>query len=184
MKPKVLVVDDDEDIRSQMKWALCQDYEVLMAEDRLSAMETFRSQNPTVVLLDLGLPPRPGDPDEGLATLSGLLGLDSLAKVIIISGQSERQNALRAIGAGAHAFLTKPVEMEEVKVLLKRCFQVDGLEREYRKKQQVDTEENFEGMIGSSAPMKEVFGAIRKVASFNSWRKRHGQGNGRSGDPS
>jgi two-component system NtrC family response regulator len=165
MKPKVLVVDDDEEIRSQMKWALCEDYDVLLAEDRLSAMETFRSQNPTVALLDLGLPPRPGDPDEGLATLSGLLGLDSLAKVIIISGQGDRQNALRAIGSGAHAFLTKPVEMDEVKVLIKRCLQVDGLEREYRKQQQIDTEENFEGMIGSSAPMKEVFNAIRKVAS-------------------
>src|SRR4051794_23690672 len=129
MKPKVLVVDDDEEIRSQMKWALCQDYDVLLAEDRLTAMETFRSQNPTVALLDLGLPPRPGDPDEGLATLSGLLGLDSLAKVIIISGQNERQNALRAIGAGAHDFLTKPVDMDAVKILLRRCFEVDSLER-------------------------------------------------------
>jgi len=165
MKPKLLVVDDDEDIRSQMKWALCEDYEVITAEDRLSAMENFRTHTPNVALLDLGLPPKPGDPDEGLATLSGLLGLDSLAKVIIITGQGEQTNALRAVGAGAHHFLSKPVDMDEVKVLIKRAFQVNTLEREYRKQQQVDSEENFEGMIGSSAPMKEVFGSIRKVAA-------------------
>lgn len=165
MKQKILVVDDDEEIRSQMKWALCQDYEVLLAEDRLSAIETFRTHNPPVALLDLGLPPRPGDPEEGLATLSALLGLDSLAKIIIITGQGEKDNALRAIGAGAHAFLSKPVEMEELKILLKRCFQVSELEREFRKQQQIDSEENFEGMIGSSAPMKEVFTSIRKVAN-------------------
>ena len=165
MKPKLLVVDDDEDIRSQMKWALCEDYEVITAEDRLSAMENFRTHNPNVALLDLGLPPKPGDPEEGLATLSGLLGLDSLAKVIIITGQGEQKNALRAVGAGAHHFLSKPVDMDEVKVLIKRALQINILEREYRKQQQVDSEENFEGMIGSSAPMKEVFGSIRKVAA-------------------
>src|SRR5437868_1541068 len=115
MKPKLLIVDDDEDIRSQMKWALGEDYEVILAEDRLSALEAFRTQRPAVVLLDLGLPPHPGGPQEGMATLSALMGLDSLVKVIIITGQGERANALQAIGAGAYDFLNKPVDMDEVK---------------------------------------------------------------------
>ena len=85
-----------------------------------------------MVLLDLGLPPHPGNPEEGLAALSELLALDGSAKVVIITGQGEKENALRAIGAGAYDFLGKPVDMEELKFLLKRCFHVAQLEREYR----------------------------------------------------
>jgi two-component system NtrC family response regulator len=165
MKPKLLIVDDDEDIRSQMKWAMGEEYDVILAEDRLTALESFRTNRPAVVLLDLGLPPNPGNPTEGMATLSAILGLDSAAKVIIISGQGERSNALQAIGAGAYDFLNKPVEMDVLKSLLKRAFRVSELEREYRASNgKPDTEEVFEGMIGSSRPMRDVFTAIRKVA--------------------
>src|SRR3954469_15362874 len=166
MKPKLLIVDDDEDIRSQMRWAMGEDYEVVLAEDRLTALENFRTHRPSVALLDLGLPPHPGNPTEGMATLSALLGLDSMAKVIIISGQGERANALQAIGAGAYDFLNKPVEMDVLKTLLKRAFHVADLEREYRKSNgKPDTDEVFEGMIGSSLSMREVFNSIRKVAA-------------------
>src|SRR5437879_7795773 len=96
MKQKVLVVDDDEEIRSQMKWALSQDYEVLLAEDRPSALATFREQRPPVVLLDLGLPPFPAGAEEGLAALSEMLAVESLTKIIIITGQAEKSNALEA----------------------------------------------------------------------------------------
>jgi two-component system NtrC family response regulator len=88
MKPKLLIVDDDEAIRTQMKWALSEDYEVHFAEDRRGALEAFEANPPAVTLLDLGLPPRPNECDEGLAVLSDLLAVDSTAKVIIISGQS------------------------------------------------------------------------------------------------
>ena len=91
MKPKLLIVDDDEEIRTQMKWALTQDYEILLAGDRASALEAFRTGRPLVVLLDLGLPPSPGTPEEGLATLANLLMIDSLTKVVVITGQGEKQ---------------------------------------------------------------------------------------------
>ena len=87
MKPALLIVDDDEEIRSQMKWALAQDYDVSLAEDRASAIEAFKRCRPMVVLLDLGLPPSPADPTEGLATLGELRAIDSLVKIVIISGQ-------------------------------------------------------------------------------------------------
>src|ERR1043165_8854916 len=122
MNPKLLIIDDDEEIRTQMKWALAKDYEIALAENRASAVESFRTLQPMVVLLDLGLPPNPNNPEEGLATLSELLGINPLVKVVIISGQGEKENALRAIGAGAYDFLTKPVDMEELRFLLKRCF--------------------------------------------------------------
>jgi len=164
MKPKVLIVDDDEAIRTQMKWALTQDYEVHFAEDRKGALEVFKANSPAVTLLDLGLPPHPNQSDEGLAALSGLLEVDATAKVIVISGQSEKQNALQAVGEGAYDFLCKPVEMEEVKLLLRRCIQVVELEKEYRELQQSQRSDVFEEMLGTSSQMQAAFALIRKVA--------------------
>ena len=165
MNPKLLIVDDDEEIRTQMRWALAQDYDILQAEDRASATNLFRSARPDVVLLDLGLPPHPSKPDEGLAALSDLLGLDALAKIVVITGQEEKGNALRAVGAGAYDFLCKPVEMQELKFLLKRCFQVARLEKEYREIQQQLQGDAFEGMLAASSSMRVVFDLIRKVAT-------------------
>lgn len=165
MKPKLLIVDDDEEIRTQMKWALAKDYEILAAGDRASATDLFRSARPAVALLDLGLPPHPGTPEEGLATLSELLALDAQAKIVIISGQGEKDVALQAIGTGAYDLLSKPVDMADLKLLLKRCFHVAQLEREYRELQQRVQGDTFEDMLGTSARMQAIFESIRKVAT-------------------
>jgi two-component system NtrC family response regulator len=165
MKPKLLIVDDDEDIRTQMKWALAKEYAVQLAEDRPSALAAFTAEMPRVVMLDLGLPPHPNAPDEGLATLSALLAADRMAKVIIVSGQGEKENTLKAVGAGAYDFLTKPVDMNELKLLLRRAFHVAGLEREYAELQQGLLADTFEGMVGTSPAMQDVFAVIRKVAT-------------------
>jgi two-component system NtrC family response regulator len=167
MKPQLLIIDDDEANRTQMKWALSQDYDVHFAEDRKQALEAFEANPPTVTLLDLGLPPRPNECDEGLATLADILALDSAAKVIVISGQSEKQNALQAVGAGAYDFLCKPIEIEELKLLLRRCVHVVELEKEYRELQQRKRPEIFEEMLGTSPQMQTAFALIRKVAATN-----------------
>jgi two-component system, NtrC family, response regulator len=167
MKPKILIVDDDEAIRTQMKWALSEDYDVHFAEDRQAAGEGFEANSPAVTLLDLGLPPRPNECDEGLGALSDILAIDNTAKVIIISGQSEKQNAIEAVGAGAYDFLCKPVEMEELRLLLRRCIHVTELEKEYHKLQQSQRSEVFEDMLGTSPQMQAVFAFIRKVAATN-----------------
>ena len=120
-KPSLLIVEDDEDIRTQMRWALASEYEVTLAEDQAGALAAFAASRPSATLLDLGLPPRPNDPDEGLATLSALLALDPLAKVIIVSGQGDKQNALHAVGAGAYDFLCKPVNMDELRDAAPLC---------------------------------------------------------------
>jgi two-component system NtrC family response regulator len=164
MKPKVLIVDDDEAIRTQMKWALSQDYDVHFAEDRREALEAFNANSPVVTLLDLGLPPHPNQCDEGLAALSDLIAVDTTAKVIVISGQSEKQNALQAVGAGAYDFLCKPVEMVELRLLLRRCIHVVELEKEYRELQQSQLPDVFEDMLGTSPQMQAAFTLIRKVA--------------------
>ena len=164
-KPKLLIVDDDEDIRSQMKWALVQDYEVVLAEDQPGALATFSAARPAVTMLDLGLPPRPNDTEEGMAVLAGILALDAQAKVIIVSGQGEKKNAVRAVGAGAYDFLCKPVDMDELKLVLRRCFYLAELEQENRELMQKTNAEAFENMLGTSPQMQAVFALIRKVAA-------------------
>lgn len=164
-KSRLLIVDDDEEIRAQMRWALAGDYEVFQAGDRASAIEQFKASRPLVVLLDLGLPPNPATPDEGLAILTEVLSIDRLTKVVIVSGQAEKAHALRAIGSGAYDFLGKPVEMDELKLLLKRCFHVARLEREYQQMQESLRAESFEGLLGSGGRMQVVFDSIRKVAT-------------------
>jgi two-component system, NtrC family, response regulator len=167
MKPRILIVDDDEAIRTQMKWALSEHYEVHFAEDRKAGAEAFEANSPAATLLDLGLPPRPNECDEGLAVLSDILAIDNTAKVIIISGQSEKQNAIETVGAGAYDFLCKPVEMEELRLLLRRCIHVAKLEKEYHKLQQSQRSAVFEDMLGTSPQMQAVFVSIRKVAATN-----------------
>jgi two-component system, NtrC family, response regulator len=165
MKPKLLIVDDDDEIRTQMKWALNSDYEILLAENRASGLETFRAHKPAVALLDLGLPPRAGGTEEGFALLSGILEADKTTKAIVITGQHEKDHALNAIGIGAYDFLCKPVDMDELKVLLKRCFYVAQLEKENRASQQVFGSQTFGGMLGASPKTQELFATIRKVAA-------------------
>ncbi len=165
MNPKLLIVDDDEEIRTQLKWALTKDYDIIVAGDRAEAVEKFRSERPSCVLLDLGLPPNPGNPEEGLATLSELLAIDRLVKIVVITGQSEKEIALRAIGSGAYDFLCKPVQMAELNYLLKRCFHVSKLEKEFGEMQRSLNGNTFEGILGSSPRMLPVFDLIRKVAT-------------------
>jgi two-component system NtrC family response regulator len=163
-KSRLLIVDDDEDIRTQMKWALTQDYDVFQAGDRPEALAAYAADHPTVTLLDLGLPPRPNEPGEGLLALSELLALNPLAKVIILSGQSDKDNALLAVGAGAYDFLCKPVDMDELRLVLRRCVYVAELEHEYHALQQTGRPDVFEEMLGTSPEMHGVFTFIRKVA--------------------
>jgi two-component system, NtrC family, response regulator len=165
MKQKLLIVDDDEEIRTQMKWGLAADYDVVEAHDRTSAMEVFQLERPLVVLLDLGLPPQPGDPDEGLATLADIIALERLTKVIVITGQGEKSIGVRAVGTGAYDFVGKPAEMEELKVMVRRGFHVASLEVEFRQMQSLITGNTFEGMMGTSTAVRVVFDSIRKVAT-------------------
>jgi two-component system, NtrC family, response regulator len=163
MNPKLLIVEDDEDIRTQMKWALAGHYDVVTAGDRTTAVAEFTASHPMATLVDLGLPPQPNDPEEGLSLLSGLLTLDPTAKVIVVTGQGDKKNALRAVGAGAYDFLCKPVDMDQLKVLLQRCVYVAGLEQEYRAVQQKRRSDVFENMVGASEQMQAVFSFVRKV---------------------
>ncbi len=164
-KPILLIVDDDESIRSQLKWTLLNDFEVVEADDRPSTLAAFAKHHPELVLLDLGLPPHPGAPEEGFALISELRASDDGVKLVVISGQGEKENAVRAIGLGAYDFFCKPVNIDELKAIITRALNVGRLEREFRKIQQQYETAGFEGMLGQSQAMEQVFATVRKVAS-------------------
>ena len=164
-KDKLLIVEDDEDVRKQMKWALNKDYQVLLAEDRSSAMSLVKQESPSVITLDLGLPPYPADTQEGFATLSEIQE-HAKAKVIVITGRVEKEHALRAIGLGAYDYFYKPIQIDELKVVLQRAFHIHRLEEEQLNLQKkLQNEDSFEGMLGASPQIQEVFAVIRKVAT-------------------
>lgn len=163
-KPKLLIVDDDEDLRKQMKWALAEEYDIVLAGDRENALTAFQRKKPDVVTLDLGLPPRPASVEEGFAALSEMLMANPQAKIIIITGRGEKEHALKAVKDGAYDILYKPVEIEELKVLLKRAVYLASLEKENQIMQRKLGDGTFEGMIGASSQMQEVFAKVRKVA--------------------
>ena len=164
-KQKLLIIEDDEDLRTQMKWALAQDYEVLLAEDRPSAAAAMKKEKPAVVTLDLGLPPLPAGVEEGFAVLDEILNEYGQTKVIIVTGRSERENALRAVGKGAYDFFYKPIQLDELKVVLGRAFHLSQLEGEQRALQRRLSGSAFEGILGTCTKMQEVFTVIRKVAT-------------------
>jgi two-component system NtrC family response regulator len=162
--PKILVVDDEEQIRKQIQWALSEEFAVFTAGDRQAALEIFKREGMSVVLLDLGLPPRPRDAVEGLQALDEIMGINPFAKAIIVSGNSERRNALAAVERGAHDIFPKPVDLDELKVVLRRvCRRVD-LEKEASEERNLTRHVSFEEIIGSSQPMQEVFDTLRKVS--------------------
>ena len=164
MLPKILIVDDDEQIRKQIQWALADEFSVFLAGDRQSALETFQKEQTPVVLLDLGLPPHPRDAVEGLQALEDIIELNPLAKIIIVSGNSERHNALAAVDKGAHDIFPKPVDLDELKVVLHRVYRRIQLEKENIDERNLAQRMSFEEIIGSSAPMLEIFATVRKVA--------------------
>ncbi len=164
-KKSLLIVDDDEDLRKQMKWGLGDKYQVHEAADRDQALEAFRLEQPLVMTLDLGLPPDEEGVQEGFAILEQVLGSDPTVKVIIITGRDEKTHALEAIGQGAYDFISKPIQLEDLHIILKRAFKVGRLEREYLDLRRKVSVGEFEGMLGDSPQVLEVYDKIRKVAT-------------------
>ena len=161
--PKILLVEDDVGLQKQIKWSL-DDYEVLISGDREAALAQVRRFEPAVVLLDLGLPPDPDGATEGLATLQQILQLAPATKIIVVTGNQDRANAIKAIGLGAFDFYHKPFEEQILKLVIDRAFKVHGLEMENRALSARNRAEPLQGLITNDPAMLKVCRTIEKVA--------------------
>jgi len=166
LRERLLIVEDQEAIANQLKWSLSDDYDVLWAGDGEQAMAILKEARPGVLTLDLGLPPDPEGSTIGLKVLQQVLAHDPTAKVVIITGNAERANALAAIGLGAYDYYQKPIDIEELKVILRRAFRIRALEQENLALQRrLAASDRLEGLVGTSPQIQEVFSMVRRLAS-------------------
>src|SRR5688572_21102549 len=166
VKPKLLIVEDDEGLQRQLRWAY-DDYEVLVASDRDAAVSLVRANEPSVVTLDLGLPPDPDGVSEGFAALETILSLRPETKVIVASGHGARESALRAIASGAYDFYHKPVDIDQLGLIVRRAFQLHAIEDENeRLEEKIGDDRTVLGTMITAAPeMSKVARTIERVAN-------------------
>jgi two-component system NtrC family response regulator len=166
--PKLLIVEDDAGLQAQLKWAY-EDFEVIVAGDRPSAIALLRSEMPDVVTLDLGLPPDPDGTSEGFAVLDEIMALKPDTKVVVASGHNARESALQAIARGAYDFYQKPVDIDALGLIVRRALQLHQLEDENRRLAgRVEKDEKVLGRMITAAPeMVRVARTIERVANTN-----------------
>src|SRR3569833_2485705 len=166
IKPRLLIVEDDEGLQRQLRWAY-DDYEVLIASDREAAVNIMRAEEPPVVTLDLGLPPDPNGVTEGFATLETILSLKPETKVIVASGHGARESALKAIASGAYDFYQMLVVNDQLGLIVRRAFQLHGIETENRRlEEKAGEEQTVLGTMVTAAPeMMKVARTIERVAN-------------------
>jgi two-component system NtrC family response regulator len=164
-RERLLIIEDDEDIRTQLTYALQDEYDVSVAGDRTRAAAAAQESPPEIVTLDLGLPPSPDTAEEGLRALEEILAIAPGAKVIIITGNGDRANALAAVERGAFDYHLKPVNLDELRVVLRRATYLRQLERESEEQaRQREESIRFTDILGSTPKMREIFGVIQRVA--------------------
>jgi len=160
---KILIVEDDAGLQAQMKWSF-EDFEVFIAGDRESAIKHLLKEHPPVVTVDLGLPPDPDGTTEGLATVEEILSKSPNTKVIVVSGNDDRANAVQAVASGAYDFYQKPIDSELLNQIVTRAYHVFELEEENRRLAMEHVDVPMEGMITSSPQMQTVCQRVEKVA--------------------
>ena len=175
-KDRILIVDDEEGIRKQLSWGLASDFEVLQAQDKSEALAVVREQNPDLVALDVSLTPGSTDGREGMELLGEILDLKPGTKVIMITGNEEKENMLEAIKSGAYDYYVKPINLDEIKVIFKRALYIKKLEQENERLNRALQDRNeFQEIIGASTKMEEVFSIIRRVAPTDVTILIHGE---------
>ena len=165
-KPKLLIVEDDEGLCSQYRWAFpaC---DVLLAHARPQAVALAKKEHPPVAIMDLGLPPDPDGVSEGFATLEEMQRIAPETKVIIVTGNGERKNALKAIASGAYDFCEKPVEIEVLRTIIERGLNLHRLESENRRLAAMPARSSIDRIITGHASMLKVCRDVEKLATTN-----------------
>ena len=158
----LLIIEDDPALQKQMRWAF-DGFETVVADDRESAIVQMRRYEPAVVTMDLGLPPKPNDVSEGFFLLSEILALAPETKIIVLTGQHDRENAVRAVGMGAYDFFSKPFEPELLTLTIERAFRLHDLQAENRRLQQARAG-SVTGLLTRDAGMQKICHTIERVA--------------------
>ncbi len=163
---KLLIVEDDPGLQSQLRWSF-EGFDVEVAADRAGALAQLRRFEPSVVTLDLGLPPDPGGTSEGFAALEEILALAPDTKVIVVTGHNDRSNAVRAIGLGAYDFYEKPIDPDLLNLILERAVRLYHLEQQNRQLEAQQAAMPLDGLIAASPQMLKVCRSIEKLAPTN-----------------
>ncbi|MDH5387393.1 MAG: PEP-CTERM-box response regulator transcription factor [Gammaproteobacteria bacterium] len=161
LKP-LLVVEDNPGLQKQLKWAF-DGYQIYIASERVSAIELLKQHKTPVVTLDLGLPPDPTNASEGLATLDEILAIAPHTKVIVVTGNDDKQNALKAISLGAYDFYQKPIEPEMLSLIVNRAYSLYELEEENRLLASQSSSSGLDGIYGTSPKMLAACHMVEKV---------------------
>ena len=162
-KQKLLIIEDDPGLQKQLRWSF-DAFDVVVAGDRESALAQIRRHEPAVVTMDLGLPPDPDGSTEGMATLQQILAMAPETRVIVLTGNQERANAVKAIAMGAYDFHQKPCDPEVLGLVIQRAFFLSALQNENRRMQQAQVDSPMAGVISRDAGMLKVCRNIEKVA--------------------
>jgi two-component system NtrC family response regulator len=159
----LLVVEDDQGLVRQLRWGF-DGYELVTAGSREEAIAVLRRVEPAVVLQDLGLPPDPAGTSEGMATLGEIMSLRPQTKVIVMTGNGDKDSALRAIASGAWDFYSKPLDLDVLKVLVERAFRISALEAEHQRLIATKGNQPIAGIIANAEAMQAVCRKVEKVA--------------------
>jgi len=162
-KIPLLILEDDEGLRLQYRWAL-PDFDVVLAGSREEGLAAFSRILPPVAVVDLGLPPDPDGATEGLAALEGMRQLAPTSKIIVATGNESREHALRAVDLGAYDFYQKPIDIEILQVIINRAIHLYHLEEENRRLATAVSASSVDGIIASSEPMMKVLRSVEKIA--------------------
>jgi two-component system NtrC family response regulator len=164
-RQKVLIIEDDESTVGILNKALKDEFELFLATDPVEALKLAQQLNPTVVLLDLELPPTSSRYEVGLQLLQDIRKYASQTKVIALTGHSGRARAARALGYGAYDVFCKPIDLAVLRCVMTRACWISELETEQQKLRPTENEKDLEEMIGTSQSIRRIFDAIRKVAT-------------------
>ncbi|MEX0604316.1 MAG: PEP-CTERM-box response regulator transcription factor [Marinobacter sp.] len=164
MSKRLLIVEDDPGLQSQMRWCFSDDLEIALANDRESALAALRRLEPDVVTLDLGLPPDPGGASQGFALLEDILRLSPQTKVVVVTGREDKENAVKAIGMGASDFYQKPLDADILTFVVNRALRLSELERENLELSRDRNGTSIKGIVAASPQMLTVCRTLEKVA--------------------
>jgi two-component system NtrC family response regulator len=164
-KKVLLIVEDDLGLQKQLKWSF-ESYHTVIAGNRSEAITALRRFVPSVITLDLGLPPDAANASEGLKTLQEILKLAPSSKIIVVTGNDDRDNAIRAVAMGAYDFYQKPIDTDILNLIIERAFQLNELENEHQLLQKKTTEP-LVGLIASCKKMQDLCRTIEKISPTN-----------------